>query len=135
MLPNGEERGRMSEARGQRFAVVLNEQGRFAQTCVGEFNLLPEVGRHVWKGTLAETAEELASQVNGALKALVEFGDPFLTIEVVAVGDEKLGSKKAEVGNGEPDTSELILEANRQLQEVIEQIGNRPGRLKVLTPA
>jgi hypothetical protein len=102
-----------------RFAAALNEQGRFAQTCVGDFTLLPEVGRHVWKGKFAENAAELTEQVNGALKSIADFGDPFMTLEVVAVGEiaAEGGSQKSEIG------SEIILEANQQLLSVIEANG------------
>lgn len=126
MLPNDDA---VNEVGEQRFAVCLNEQGQFAATCVSDFNLLPAVGRHVWKGKLAETAVELAEQINGALKSLAEFGDPFKTLEVISVGKD--GSRTAEGGNGEVKTSDIILEANRQLQEVIEQVTPPERKLRV----
>jgi len=118
----------MANEQTAKFAAALNEQGRFAQVCVGDFTLLPEVGRHIWKGKVAETIEELAEHINGALKSISEFGDPFLTLAVVAVSQGEQREAKAREEN-----SEIILEANRQLQDVIEHV--TPKKLRPLAAA
>jgi hypothetical protein len=69
-----------------KFAAALNEQSRFAGGAIGDFILVPEIGRHVWKGKIATTTAELAEQVNGAVKEIAVFRDPFKTLEVVSVG-------------------------------------------------
>jgi putative intracellular protease/amidase len=120
---------RMTNNEGeQRFAVALNEQGRFAATTVGDFTLVPEAGRHVWKGKIAASAAELADQVNGAIKSIIDFGDPF-KIEVIAVGGQ-LQSADCRLQIEEKKQTEIILEANRQLQNVIEMGTPKPLKLK-----
>lgn len=111
-----------------KFAVALNDQGRFAQTVVGDFTMVPEAGRHVWQGEIATSMVELAEQVNGAIKSIIDFRDPFKTIEVIAVGEMR--SAECGVRSGEKDQTAIILEANRQLQDVIEHVTPKPLKLK-----
>lgn len=69
-----------------RYAVCLNEQGRFSSVNIGDFTKRPEVNdRHVFKGIFAETIDELAEQVNAAVKSVAAYADPFQVVEVVGV--------------------------------------------------
>lgn len=109
------------------YAVALNDQGRYASTVVGEFTFVPEAGRHIWNGNVAHSMAELAEQVNCAIKAIVNFGDPFKTIEVVRVG-------AAPISEGQTSDAQMAQEANGMLLNVIENGGGR-GKLKVLSDA
>jgi hypothetical protein len=110
-----------------RYAVALNDQGRFAPTVVGDFAFVPEAGRHIWNGKVATSMAELAEQVNGAIKSIVNFGDPFKTIEVVPVG------KQTAAEGVTASHVDLMGEANGMLLDVVAQTGGKaPGKLKVL---
>ena len=81
----------------EKYAVALNRQSKFAPTEVGEFVFVPEYDRHLWKSKTASNMAELAEQVNGAINSVINFGDPFQTLEVVQV--EKPDTKSASNGN------------------------------------
>lgn len=105
------------------FAAAITRQGRFAPTCVAGFTFDPEAERHIWQGKVATNAAELAEQVNGAIKSIAAFGDPWMTLEIV------------EVPGGEPETDKdaviaSLLAANAELRAIVER---GPRKLQVLS--
>lgn len=101
------------------FAACLNKQGQFSATVIGDFALLPEVGRHVWKGKIANTSAELAEQVNGAIKSVQAFGDPFQSVEVVEI---EAGVEDARSEGDKDSVIASLRTANRELNEVIKHL-------------
>lgn len=111
------------------FCVCLNNQGRYATHQVGDFIFVVEAGRHAWQGKIAATAEELAEYVNGAVKSIVDFGDPFKTLEVV-----ECRMPNAERRMEEPDKDSVIASLRTANQELRDIIARSPRRLRVLSP-
>ena len=108
------------------FAAAINRQGRFAPTCIAGFTFVPAVERHIWQGKVANDAAELAEQVNGAIKGIASFGDPWMTLDIV------------EVPGGEPeiDKDAVIASLEAACAELREIIARAPPRkLQVLAEA
>jgi lysyl-tRNA synthetase class I len=114
-----------------KFAVALNDQGRFAPTQVLEFSLLPECNAHVWKGMVAESMKDLADQVNCASAFLDEFGGPFIKLRVLEVGQQTPDPADEEKPTLESVNRSLI-QANAELNQVIEKIGLSRPTLKLI---
>ena len=68
-----------------KYAVALHKQGLYAPTKVGDFTYIPDYDRHIWMGQIAGTLAELAEQTNAAIKSVLNFGDPWLTLEIIQV--------------------------------------------------
>jgi hypothetical protein len=68
-----------------KYAVAIQKQGLYAQTKVGDFIYVTEYDRHIWMGQIASNMEELAEQTNAAIKSVMNFGDPWQTLEVIQV--------------------------------------------------
>lgn len=102
------------------FAAAINDQGRFAPTCVGDFNFEPDANAHIWKSKIAESARELAECVNGAIASVLVLGSPFITLRIVEVGSpvDEVAAEGEDSPTPESVKSALI-EANGELRDVI----------------
>ncbi len=92
----------------EKYAVALQKQGIYAPTKVGDFWFDPTYERHIWFGKTASNMEELAEQVNGAMKSLVAWADPFLSFEAILVETSELVP--------EPSSENLMPAPRRKLQ-------------------
>jgi hypothetical protein len=101
-----------------KFAAAINDQGRFANTCIGDFRFVPEFGAHIWKGLNGSTPIEMLEQINGAVKSLEELNDPFAKLRVVMIED----GAEAPV---EVDENKSTLESeNEALRETVRELQN-----------
>lgn len=117
-----------------RFAAALNDQGRFANTCVGDFNFVPEGGAHIWKGKIATSAGELAEHVNGAIIALAELADPFASLRVIEIVDAN--ASPDENASTPESENEALRQTIRELQQTIATLQRPAGpTLKILEEA
>lgn len=73
-----------------KFAIALNDQGRFSPTVIGEFIFQSKENLHVWKGKFATSMKEMAYQVNEAVQFMPTFADQFVTLRVVEIKDEEI---------------------------------------------
>lgn len=109
-----------------KFAAALNDQGRFANTNIAGFTLIPE-GYHTWKGKVASSMEELAEHVNEAVAGLEEFGSPFFKLRIVRIGAPVAAApEQVDEDVVTPVTVKAALvDANQQLNETIRDISDR----------
>lgn len=120
-----------------KFAAALNQQGRFANTRIGDFLFVPEFEAHVWQGKSAETASELAEQVNGAIASLIPLNDPFLSLRVLPIGSPSpVAVEAAGPDEATPQSvKEALVETNGQLQKVVTQMAQPRPTLKLVEEA
>lgn len=107
-----------------RYAAAINDQGRFANTCIGDFNFVPEFGAHIWKGKIATNAAELAEHINGALASLKEWGDPFVFLRVAEIAGAEVVDENASTPESEKGA---LLETIRELRETIATLQRPTG--------
>lgn len=112
-----------------KFAVAIHDQGRFAPTCVGDFQFLPDIGAHVWKAKTAETMKDLAEQMNGAFLSWKEFGNPFINLRVIEIGatTNERAREENDEGVTVESTNRSLVQANGELRDVIAKC-NAPRR-------
>lgn len=120
-----------------KFAAALSEQSRFVNTKIGDFYFVPDIGAHIWQSKTAETMEELADQVNGAVASLAVLGDPFATLRVVQIGSSVI-EVEAEVDPDavtEESVKTSLIQANQELNQVIQQVAPPRPTLKLIEEA
>lgn len=101
------------------FAAAINDQGRFAPTCVGDFNFVPEANAHVWKSKIVESAAELVECANGAIASVAVMGSPYITLRFIQVGSPAVEAPVEEDSPTPESVKAALLATNGELRNVI----------------